>query len=112
MLADHNERAIEIGREALRMAEELGFDDLRAHALNNIGSGRAFRGDPGGFADLEESIALASRINAISDLIRGHNNLSSMYMVYGQLEARRAEEAKTRELAVHFGHYGFVRFVD
>jgi hypothetical protein len=112
MLADQNERAIEFGREALRMAEELGLDDVRAHALNNIGSARAFAGDPGGIADLEESIALGSRLNSITDVIRGHNNLATLYVVYGQLDRGREEEAKTRELAVHFGHHGFARFID
>ncbi len=37
MLADRNESAIEVGREAFTMAEELGLDLLRAKALNNIG---------------------------------------------------------------------------
>jgi class 3 adenylate cyclase/tetratricopeptide (TPR) repeat protein len=112
MLADHNERAIELGREALRMAEELGLDDLRSHALNNIGSARAFNGDRAGFTDLEESIAIASRLNSISDLVRGHNNMAVLHVVYGELERARQLEAKTREVAEHFGHTGFVRFLD
>jgi class 3 adenylate cyclase/tetratricopeptide (TPR) repeat protein len=112
MLADHNESAIEFGREALAMAEELGLQDLCAHALNNIGCARAFMGDPGGTADLEESIAIASRLNSVPDLIRGHNNLATMYLVYGELERAYSERMKTRELAEHFGHYGFVRFID
>ena len=36
MLADRNESAIEVGREALSMAEELGLDLVRAKALNNV----------------------------------------------------------------------------
>jgi predicted ATPase len=48
MLADRNERAVEWGLEALRMAEQLGFDDLRGHALNNIGSAQSFMGHPEG----------------------------------------------------------------
>jgi class 3 adenylate cyclase/tetratricopeptide (TPR) repeat protein len=112
MLADQNERALVIGAEALKMAEELGLDDLRAHALNNIGSARCFTGDPAGIAELEESIALASRVNSIADVLRGHNNLAATYLAFGELESARAEVARTRELAEHFGHYGFVRFSD
>jgi class 3 adenylate cyclase/tetratricopeptide (TPR) repeat protein len=112
MLADHNEKAIEVGREALGMAERLGLDDLRAHALNNIGCARAFIGDPKGMADLEESIAIASRANSVHDLIRGHNNLSTLYLAYGELERAYADREKTREIAEHFGHQGFVRFID
>ena len=40
MLADRNEKAIEVGREASTKAEELGLDLVRAKALNNIGSSR------------------------------------------------------------------------
>jgi tetratricopeptide (TPR) repeat protein len=112
MLADHNEKAIEVGREALGMAERLGLDDLRAHALNNIGCARAFMGDRNGMADLEQSIAIASRTNSVHDLIRGHNNLSTLYLAYGELERAYADREKTREIAEHFGHQGFVRFID
>ena len=111
MLADQQERALVLGREALAMADELGLDDLRAHALNNIGSARAFLGDPAGFAELEESIALAAKINSITDVLRGHNNLAATYLVYGDLPRARAEEARTYELAERFGHHGFARFI-
>jgi len=36
MLADRLEAARELGGEALTLAGELGFDDLRAHALNTV----------------------------------------------------------------------------
>jgi class 3 adenylate cyclase/tetratricopeptide (TPR) repeat protein len=112
MLADHNESAIQFGREALEMAEKLGLDNLRAHALNNIGCARAFLGDSQGIADVEESIAIASRLNSVHDLIRGHNNLSTLYLTFGDLDRAHAGRMKTRELAEHFGHHGFVRFID
>jgi class 3 adenylate cyclase len=112
MLADRNEKAVEFGVEALAMAEKLGLDDLRGHALNNIGSARAFMGDPEGIPNLEESIAIASRLGLTFDLLRGHNNLSTIYFTLGQIERGRAERAKTREIAERFGHYGFVRFID
>jgi class 3 adenylate cyclase len=112
MLADRNEKAEEWGLEALRMAEQLGFDDLRGHALNNIGSARAFMGDPEGVRNLEESIAIASRLGLTYDLLRGHNNLSTIHYTLGDLERGWAERAKTREIAQRFGHYGFVRFID
>ncbi|TML15914.1 MAG: hypothetical protein E6G33_06985 [Actinobacteria bacterium] len=112
MLADHNENAIQFGREALSMADQLGLDDLRAHALNNIGCARAFMGDRDGMADVEQSIALASRLNSIPDLIRGHNNLATLYFTFGEVDRGQAERAKTREIAARFGHNGFVRFID
>jgi class 3 adenylate cyclase len=112
MLADENEAAIETGTEALRLATELGFDDLRAHALNNVGSARAALGDRTGLAEIEESIAVAAGANAISDVLRGHNNLSTMLLVFGELDQAQAGAQETRRLAEHFGHYGFARFID
>ena len=112
MLADENEAAIETGTEALRLAAELGFDDLRAQALNSLGSARAAIGDRAGLAEVEESIAVAGQANAISALLRGHNNLSTMRLVYGDLEQAQAGAQETRRLAEHFGHHGFVRFID
>jgi class 3 adenylate cyclase/tetratricopeptide (TPR) repeat protein len=112
MLADENEAAIETGTEALKLAVELGFDDLRAHALNTVGSARSALGDRTGLAEIEESIAVAARANAISDVLRGHNNLSTMHIVLGELDLAEAGAQETRRLAEHFGHYGFARFID
>src|SRR5256714_6606963 len=112
MLADQLERAYDLGLEALRLAEELGFDDLRAHALNTVGVARADSGDTSGFALVEESIALATRLNSIPDLLRGHNNLSALYILHGDLERTVVAEKTTLELAKHFGHRGQARFVE
>jgi hypothetical protein len=35
-----------------------------------------------------------------------------LHVVYGRLVLAREEEAKTRELAEHFGHSAFLRFLD
>src|SRR2546423_233791 len=112
MLADSLEAAHELGVEALGLAEELGFDDLRAHALNTVGVARADSGDPAGFGQVEESIALATRSNSIPDLLRGHNNLAALYFLHGDLERTRAAEKTTLDLANHFGHRGQARFIE
>jgi hypothetical protein len=112
MLGDNLHEAIGLGREALALAEELGLDDLRAHALNTIGVARGDLGDRGGFDDLEESIEIASRGNFISDLLRGHNNLEALYFLYGEIRKTRALQRATLELARRFGQHAFVRFVE
>jgi class 3 adenylate cyclase len=112
MLGDRLETARELGGEALRMAEELGFDDLRAHALNTVGTARADLGDGGGVAELEESIALATRLNSIPNILRGHNNLTAVTILQGDLARTRAGEERTLELAKHFGYRGQVRFIE
>ena len=112
MLADENDRSVELGEEALRLAEELGLDDLHASALNSIGSARARRGDTRGFAELEESIAIAWQANSIYDVIRGHNNLAAMLHIHADLARSRTTWEEARRLAEHFGQHGFVRFID
>ncbi len=111
MLADQNESAIELGGKALRLAEHLGLDDLRANVLNSIGSARSALGDRRGLAELEESNALAAAANSIGDVLRGHNNLLWMSVLYGELERARALTSETLRLCRHYGHLGFARFM-
>ena len=112
MLADRLQEALDVGREALALAEELGIEDLRSHALNTIGVARAGMGDRGGFDDLEKSIEIASQGNFVSDLLRGHNNRQALYFLYGDIPKAGAAEEVTLELARHFGQQAFARFVE
>ena len=112
MLADRLQEALDVGREALALAEELGLEDLRSHALNTIGVARAGMGDRGGFDDLEKSIEIASQGNFVSDLLRGHNNRQALYFLYGDIPKAGAAEEVTLELARHFGQQAFARFVE
>ena len=110
MLGDRNESAIVNGREALRMAEALGLDDIRTHALNNVGVARVALGDHDGLHDLDESIALASRLNLTADLIRGYNNRGTSRVILGLADEARDDVNEAHRLAVHFGHLGFARW--
>jgi class 3 adenylate cyclase/tetratricopeptide (TPR) repeat protein len=97
MLAGRSEEAIRIGREALTMAEELGLDELRAHALNNIGVAKVTTGDLSGLDDLRQSIAISSELNS-PETRRGLNNLASLLRQLGDL--RSAEPLFTDALTV------------
>jgi class 3 adenylate cyclase/tetratricopeptide (TPR) repeat protein len=110
MLADRNRAAIEVGSEALRMAEQLGLDDIRSHALNNLGVARIVRGDVDGLADLEESIEIAERLHLPADLSRGYNNLATMEVLLGRLDESEAHVAESVRIAKHFGLQGFAQF--
>jgi tetratricopeptide (TPR) repeat protein len=112
MLGARNESAIEIGRQALAMAEQLGLDQIRAHALNNVGSSRVAAGDPAGLEDIRESIAIATRLNSVTDMIRGHNNLAIMGLLTGRSDLHAAGAVESHRLAQHFGHYGFARWAE
>ncbi len=110
MLADRNESAIASGREALRMAEALGLDDIRTHALNNVGGGRVALGDAEAVADLDESIELASRLNSAADLVRGYNNRGTMKVLLGRVAEAQEDVTEAYRLAERFGHRGFMRW--
>jgi class 3 adenylate cyclase/tetratricopeptide (TPR) repeat protein len=102
MLAGEKDDAIRVGREALDMAEELGMDELRAHALNNIGTARVGMGDAGGLNDLEESLAIAVAANS-PEGVRAYGNLSSALIGLGDLKQAFAMSAEGRRLAERFG---------
>jgi hypothetical protein len=55
--------AIRVGREALAIADTVGADEVRAMALNTVGTARTSLGDLGGFEDIEMSIEVAEIAN-------------------------------------------------
>jgi class 3 adenylate cyclase/tetratricopeptide (TPR) repeat protein len=113
MLGDRNAEAIATGREALRMAEELGLDDIRARVLNNMGSARVAAGDPeGGLEDLNESIELATQLNIADEIVRAWNNRGTMKILMGRLAEAEADVMEAYRLAQHFGHRGFTRWFE
>ena len=102
MLSGESGEAIRLGREALAMAEELGIDELRSHALNSIGVGRIRQGDQGGLEDLEQSVAIAVADNS-PESVRSYGNLSSTVMDLGDVERARAANAEGLALVERFG---------
>ncbi|MGZ4408057.1 MAG: ATP-binding protein, partial [Gaiellaceae bacterium] len=109
MLAGEEEDAIRLGREALAMAEELGLDDVRAAALNNLGTARLDLGDEQGLDDLTEAIRLAELANAPFELCRAKTNLGAQLWVRGQLARSLELRREAGEDAVRFGQLGIAR---
>jgi class 3 adenylate cyclase/tetratricopeptide (TPR) repeat protein len=112
MLAEHSDQAVELGREALRLADELGLDDIRAKVLINVGTARAGIGEGEGFRELQSGIELAQQINLIAEVIRGMNNLETRTAVAGDFTLARRMVVEIRELAQRYGYLHFVRFLD
>jgi class 3 adenylate cyclase len=111
MLAEHHETAIATGGEALRMADALGLDELRAELLNTIGSARmGINDEAGGLRDLEESVELSARLDSVASLVRAYNNLGTMNVILGRLDAAGEQVRESYRLAKRFGHHGFARF--
>jgi tetratricopeptide (TPR) repeat protein len=88
--------AIRVGREALAVAEPLGAEDIRTHALNSVGMARISTGDLGGFDDIERSIAVAEAATLPWHVARGNVNLGVALFFRGDM--RRALEVHERNL--------------
>ena len=106
------ERAIELARETLAMAEELGHDELASHALNSLGLTRMRFGDLGGLADLERSIELADRSRVPDEMVKSRNNLATRLWAVGRLDEATALWNETRELGRRYGSETLLRWAD
>jgi class 3 adenylate cyclase/tetratricopeptide (TPR) repeat protein len=89
MLADEFQDAVRIGEEALEMAERLGLDEIRARALNNLGTARVSLGQVEGLVELERAADLALAMHSL-EAPRVLNNLGSAYASLGDF--RRQHE--------------------
>jgi class 3 adenylate cyclase/tetratricopeptide (TPR) repeat protein len=110
MLGGASEGAIRIAREALALAEALGLDELRAHALTTIGSSSNRIDVRTGRAELEEALEIGLAANspvAATTL----NNLAVMEIWQGDF--RRGDELYPRgqQLAERFGDRDGLRFM-
>jgi class 3 adenylate cyclase/tetratricopeptide (TPR) repeat protein len=103
LVADRREEAIESASTALRMAEELKRDDVKAHALNTIGMARVADGDASGIEQLEESLGLALGHGSPFELARVYNNLAAGYVAVGRLEQASATAAAVIEMREQYG---------
>jgi tetratricopeptide (TPR) repeat protein len=108
-IAEENEEALAAGREALAMAESLGLEDVRAHALNNIGLAKAQLGDLSGLKDLERSIEIAVAARSL-DAARSSHNLGILVWVQGDFRraCRLVDEAV--DLAERLGNAAIAEY--
>jgi DNA-binding CsgD family transcriptional regulator/tetratricopeptide (TPR) repeat protein len=78
MTSDRIQLAINEGRLALKLAERIGDQATRSHALNNIGSALLLAGDPSGLALLELSLDVALNYNLHDHAGRAYSSLVSI----------------------------------
>jgi len=103
--------AVNFGDEALAMTEELGLLEVRAQVLSTRGGWRAMKGDRGGLAMLEESIALFERLNS-SDAQRPYNNLADNHYNYGELDAAAAAVERMKTAWKRFAVLDWLRWAE
>ncbi len=109
-LAGDLDEGLRIANDALALADELGLDELRAHALTTIGSIKN-RLDPStGYAELERALEIATEANSpqVSNIL---NNFGVITSTGGDVE--RADELYREGLraAERMGDRDNVRFM-
>ena len=109
MLADENEEAIQVGNEALAIADALHMDELRANLNITIGSARWNGGDTDGLADLERGLEIALEHNAVLAVERGYNNLAMVMGDKGEQRRRQELLEAAERLAERLGDAHAVR---
>lgn len=77
MLAHRSQEAIAWAQRALEISDRLDDDEVRSHALTNIGSARMLARDFAGRADLEQAFEIAERAGLDDDAARALVNLAS-----------------------------------
>ncbi|MGH3091601.1 MAG: AAA family ATPase [Gaiellaceae bacterium] len=102
-LAEETDQALELGLQALEMAERLGLDRLRVTILSSsVGMLRLGRGDREGLADLERAVELAEELNS-PEVVRARMNLASVLVDSGELSRAFEVYEAGRRSAVRFG---------
>ena len=111
MLVDEYERSIGLARQALTLAEDLGRDDLRAHALNSLGIAGLSTGDASALADLEASCEIARGIGG-PEFLRATGNLASVLVNQGQLGRAAELHLEALEIAKDIGYEEPTRWLE
>jgi class 3 adenylate cyclase len=108
MVAGRNQEAIQVGREGLAIAEQLGLVDIRADALNHVGAAMVSVGDPAGLVDMEQAVALTVEANSPLCCI-AYVNLASTLIERGELSRGFELQAEGQRAAERFGFTAWQR---
>ena len=77
MLASHDAQAIGWGEQAIALADQLGNDEILAHALNNVGAARLDEVGDAGWLELERSLELSLQRGLYEHVGRAFTNLAT-----------------------------------
>ncbi len=112
-LFGEKEAAIAAADESMRLAEELGRDDLRSKNLVTLGSIHFHL--PGfdseaALAEIRAGGEIAAGCGDLSQLTRSYNNLGSLLGALGDLAGARSAMRENQDLARRRGHVPGMRF--
>jgi tetratricopeptide (TPR) repeat protein len=97
-----SEKAVQVGRQALAIADEVGLPELRGRALHYIGVARVETGDRGGVDDLEQAAAIMTAGNSPYSAA-ALANLGAVRFMWGDLTGAFQLNGKRREAIERFG---------
>jgi AAA ATPase domain len=109
MESGRSQEAIQVGREALAIADELALEELRGRALNYLGCARFEVGDFAGAVDLEQAVAITVQVNSPHSAA-AYGNLANVLLALGDLTRAFELQAKGREAAERFMLAGELRW--
>ena len=110
-LANRDDPAVRFGDEALAMADELGLREVRAQILSVRGGWQVMKGDRGGLAVIEESIALFEQLNS-ADAQRPYNNLADTHYNFGDLDQAAAAVRRMKQAWKRFAGVDWLRWAE
>jgi len=103
MLGSRNAEAIDPGREAVAIADQLGLPDVHASALNTIGMSRWRLGDEEGAADVARAAEIAVAVNS-HEAARAYYNLAGLSWDLGDMPRVIELYEQAIEAAERFGN--------
>jgi class 3 adenylate cyclase/tetratricopeptide (TPR) repeat protein len=109
MLADDDEGAMAVGREALSLAESFDLHELRAEILVTIGTARSGQHDAGGLREIEHGLRIALEHDALSVASRAYNNLAAALGVRGEMDRHYELLREAVGVAERLGSHANVR---
>ncbi|MEU9166351.1 AAA family ATPase [Streptomyces sp. NPDC048420] len=111
MLSERYAEAVEHGERAITLARKADDPAILAHALNNVGTARWRSGDPGGRAQLEESLDVALAAGEVEHACRSYANIIWTLLDNLQYDEADAFLPPAMELADRAEHLGFLNYL-
>jgi class 3 adenylate cyclase len=112
VFAAGSEASLEMSGEALRLAEELGLDELRASVLTTLGVANTFKGELDASDDLYNQVAAIEAPAAASEVARALVNRVVNASLKGDLAEYRKRQRVAYEYAVRIGDTRQVLWLD
>ena len=109
-ISSDSQEALHLARAALAIADELGLDELRAHALTTVGMSKRDLGDSSGLGDMEHGLEVALAIDS-PVAATTVNNLAVYATIDGDLPRSEELYHEAMRLAERYGDRSSIRFI-